>query len=261
MADTDVRPLCVHPLQYQSAQTSTAEDRPQWRSGRTSTDRYSGALRSTVEQIIPPPLNQRVRGSSPWRRTPSHAPDLRLCDVPVEVGSRSRLVVCPWCVMGTRWVPEHAASPAATGSLIPARVTGCGGTGGRVDDSAVAVLRADDAALSKPAQLPRHGRWGCTDQQSELVLGQAQHDLDRRLSGPTWRSMNSQRMWVDRVRAMVCFPYARAPPPGTPSAWVTASAAQLPARLILSGGFTVTDNQQRHLHQQACRVPKLARAV
>ena len=37
--------------------------------GRTSTDRYSLALRSTEEQIIPPPLNQRVRGSSPWRRT------------------------------------------------------------------------------------------------------------------------------------------------------------------------------------------------
>jgi hypothetical protein len=42
--------------------------------------------------------------------------------------------------------------------------------------------------------------------------------------------------------------------PGTPSAWVTPPAAQLPARLVLSGGFTVTDRQQRYLQQQARRL-------
>jgi hypothetical protein len=75
--DIVVRPLCVHQLRHQPAQTSTAQHRRQWRNGGTSTERYSAALWSTVEQIIPPPLNQRVRGSSPWRRTPPHPADLR----------------------------------------------------------------------------------------------------------------------------------------------------------------------------------------
>jgi hypothetical protein len=44
--------------------------------------------------------------------------------------------------------------------------------------------------------------------------------------------------------------------PGTPSAWVTppaALAASARGRLVLSGGFTVTDRQQRRLDQQARR--------
>jgi hypothetical protein len=40
LADNDVRPLCVHRLRYQPAQTSTVEHRRQWRNGRTSTERY-----------------------------------------------------------------------------------------------------------------------------------------------------------------------------------------------------------------------------
>jgi hypothetical protein len=93
--DTIVRPLCVHRLRHQRVQTSTAEHSPQWRNGRTSTERYSNALWSTKEQIIPPPLNQRVRGSSPWRRTPS---DLRFLRDTGPDHRRSRHVVYPSCV-------------------------------------------------------------------------------------------------------------------------------------------------------------------
>jgi hypothetical protein len=57
LADSNVHPLCVHRLRYQAARTIMAEHRRQWRNGRTSTERYSVALRSTKEQIIPPPLN------------------------------------------------------------------------------------------------------------------------------------------------------------------------------------------------------------
>src|SRR6266545_8250355 len=39
--------------------------------------------------------------------------------------------------------------------------------------------------------------------------------------------------------------------PGTPSAWETPPAARLPRRLVLKGGFTVIDRQQRRLHNRA----------
>lgn len=43
--------------------------------------------------------------------------------------------------------------------------------------------------------------------------------------------------------------------PGTPSAWVTSPAlAAARRRLVLSGGFAVTDSQQRHLQQKARRL-------
>src|SRR6266508_944146 len=38
--------------------------------------------------------------------------------------------------------------------------------------------------------------------------------------------------------------------PGTPSAWETPPAAPADRRLVLSGGFTVIDRQQRHLHDR-----------
>jgi hypothetical protein len=40
-------------------------------------------------------------------------------------------------------------------------------------------------------------------------------------------------------------------PPGTPNAWETPPAAPIHRRLVLSGGFTVIDSQQRRLDQQA----------
>jgi hypothetical protein len=38
--------------------------------------------------------------------------------------------------------------------------------------------------------------------------------------------------------------------PGTPSAWETPPTAPIHRRLVLSGGFTVIDAQQRHLHDR-----------
>src|SRR6266568_2125818 len=54
MADTDVRPWCVHRLRYQPARSSTAHHRRRRRNGGTSGERYFVALWSTVELIIPP---------------------------------------------------------------------------------------------------------------------------------------------------------------------------------------------------------------
>jgi hypothetical protein len=98
MADTDVRPWCIHRLRYQPARSSTAKHRRGSRNGGTSSERYLVALWSTVEQIIPPPLNQRVRGSSPWRRTPPDARDLRFLQETRSRRPRRRGVVHPWCV-------------------------------------------------------------------------------------------------------------------------------------------------------------------
>ena len=39
--------------------------------------------------------------------------------------------------------------------------------------------------------------------------------------------------------------------PGTPSAWETPPAAPTRCRLVLNGGFTVLDGQQRRLHHRA----------
>jgi len=95
LADNNMRPWCVHRLRCQAARTIMAEHQRQWRNGRTSTGRYSVALRSTEEQMISPPLNQRVRGSSPWRRTPS---DLRILQGTASNHPRRPTLVYPSCV-------------------------------------------------------------------------------------------------------------------------------------------------------------------
>jgi hypothetical protein len=98
LADTDVRPWCVYRLRYQAARAIMAEHQRRWRNGRTSTERYFAALSSIVEQIIPPPLHQRVWGSSPWRRTPPHPADLRCLRETASRHSCRRGVVHPWCI-------------------------------------------------------------------------------------------------------------------------------------------------------------------
>jgi hypothetical protein len=98
LADNNVRPWCVHRLQAQSTQTNTAWHWPRWRNGRTSTGRHCAARRSTQKWIIPPTLNQRVRGSSPWRRTPPYPADLRCLRETASRHPRLRGVVHPWCI-------------------------------------------------------------------------------------------------------------------------------------------------------------------
>ena len=125
-ADTEVCPLCVHRLRYQPAHISTADHQRHWRNRRTSTERYWAALRGTSEQIIPPPLNQRVRGSSPWRRARSAvSPAQRPSEAPPPRGFTSPQGRAPLLHMITsRFVspaspPPGAALPAPQRQLPP----------------------------------------------------------------------------------------------------------------------------------------------
>lgn len=76
---------------------------------RRSTAVSHAPLAQLAEQLT---LNQRVRGSSPWRRTLHHRSDQQLCGALVEAGPRSRLVVCPRCVHGGHdGFPERTHRP------------------------------------------------------------------------------------------------------------------------------------------------------
>jgi len=108
--------MCVHcasigsdTSQHRPARPSTGAD---GENGTTSIEQYSLALRSTKEKIIPPPLNQRVRGSSPYLCTPPHAPD----PVSSRHGQRhldTRPVVYPSYVhRSATGLPAPASSPA-----------------------------------------------------------------------------------------------------------------------------------------------------
>jgi hypothetical protein len=92
---------------------------------------------------------------------------------------------------------------------------------------------------------------GCTDQRSEHVLGQPQHDLDRRLGGPTVAVHEFAKDMGATGSAGSSVSHARGFPPGTPSAWETPPAVPAHCRLLINGSFAVLDRQQRRLHDRA----------
>jgi hypothetical protein len=115
-------------------------------------------LSSTIEQIIPPPLNQRVRGSSPWRRT-THS-----------IGAAQRTYEAP---------PRRGF----VGSQGPPTVAGH-------DDSAFrepSVAAAWGHAPSPQRQLPPHPPRGGQERAHHQVLHRgrgAAHRLPRRAGSP-----------------------------------------------------------------------------